>query len=122
MVRITLDLTGKDATFISNSYRYHSGLSTLELYRNPPDKMFSIDLVKEKIDRLQHFYESSVHGDRIQAALRKAARKEVTEMFKKILHYLQSVATEDDIPMLLQAGFELVRYVSRKKAGTPQPA
>ena len=50
------------------------------------------------------------------------ARKEVTEMFKKIIRYLEIVATEDDIPALIQAGFTVRSPGWRRKAMIPQPS
>ena len=114
MVRVTLDLTGKDATFLSNCYRYHSGLSVLPLYRTPPDGL-GTDKVKEKIDTMQHAYEGGTTGNRVEIAIRKKARKEVIEMFRKIISYCQSIATEDDIPALIQAGFQVLHFGGRKR-------
>ena len=115
-VHLKIDLSGKDGTFISNSYRYHSGLSTLYLYRNLPERMPTPDQVKGKIDELQQAYEGGSTGNRVQIALRNQARKEVTDMFNRILRYLEAVATEEDIPALIQAGFEVRRPWARKKA------
>lgn len=116
MVKVKIDLSGKDATFISNSYRYSSGLCNLHLYRNPPEKLPSLEQVRANIDRLQQAYEGGSNGDRVQIALRKKARKDVTEIFTKIQNYLRSVATEDDVPALLQAGFEVRQSAARRKS------
>jgi hypothetical protein len=121
MIHLTLDLSGKDAAFISNSYRYHTGLCTLPLYRNPPDALPSMELVKQHIDTLQLAFEGGTSGNHAEIAKRKKARKDLTDLFKKILSYLQSIATEGDIPELIQAGFGIRRVATRKKAA-PQPA
>ena len=121
MVRLSLDSSGKDAAFISNCYRWHSGISVLEIYRNPPPQL-ALDKVKERIDYLQHAYEGGATGNHAQIAERTRARKEVTEMFKKIIRYLEIVATEDDIPALIQAGFTVRRPGWRRKAMVPQPS
>jgi len=115
MEHLLIDLTGKDSVFISNVYRYHSGLCGLSLYRNHPKQLPSLDQLKEKIDLLQQAYEGGTTGNRVQIALRTKLRKELAEIFKKITAYLQSVATEDDIPALLQAGFSVKRVGTRKK-------
>ncbi|MBJ6724764.1 hypothetical protein [Geomesophilobacter sediminis] len=119
-VYLTLDLTGKDAVFISNSYRYHSGLSTLAIYHDAPAELGTGPL-KVAIDGLQLAFEGGKTGNHAQIRLRKTLRKQVTEMFKKILHYLQCVATEDDIPALIQAGFGVRQFGHRKKV-VPAPA
>ncbi len=115
MKHVSIDLTGKDSVFISNIYRYHNGLCGLSLYRNHPEQLPSVDQLKEKIDLLQQAYEAGTTGNRVQIALRTQLRNELTEIFKKITAYLQSVATEDDIPALLQAGFSVKRIGTRKK-------
>jgi len=115
MPNVKLDLSGKDSVFLSNSHRYYNGLATLDLYRNPPDKVPSLVLLKESIDRFEQAYEGAVNGDRVQISTRKKARNALTEMFEKIVHFLQSVSDEDDIQSLLQAGFEVVSRARRKK-------
>lgn len=115
-VHLTLDLSGKDATFISNCYRYHSGLSTIHLYRNLHERMPTLEQLKARIDELQQAYEGGSTGNRVQIAMRNQARKDVTDMFNRILRFLEAVATEEDIPALIQAGFEVRRPWARKKA------
>lgn len=115
VVKLMIDVTGRDATFISNCYRWQSGLSTLLMFRNPPERVPDSDKVKGHVDVLQQAFEGAMNGDRGQIAIRKKARKDVTEMFKKILRYLEAIATEDDIPALIQAGFEVQRRASRRR-------
>lgn len=115
MEHLKLDLTGKDSTYISNAYRYHSGLCGLVLYRKHPDQLPTVEQLKEKIEFLQQAYEGGATGNRAQIALRIKAREELTAMFKKILRYLQAIASEDDLPALLQAGFSVRRVATRKK-------
>lgn len=121
MLSITVDVKGRDAVFVSNIYRYYSGLCTLDLYRNPPERMPKLDQVKEKIDWLQQTFEGGTTGNRVQIAARIQARKEVTQMFKRIASYLQAVASEDDIPALIQAGFE-TRQSGYRRRTAPVPA
>ena len=115
MLPLKLSLSGKDSALISDLYRYHSGLSTLSLYRNPPGQLPGLDLVKGKIDIYQQGYEGGNTGNHSQVALRKKARQEVVGIFKAILLYLQSIATEDDIPALIQAGFSIRNAMGRKR-------
>lgn len=122
MIVISIDLTGKDGTFISNAYRAHSGLLTLELYRERPSRLASTDQAKEKIDGLQLAFEGGTTGNRVHIAQRKKLRQEVTEMFRRIICFLQSVATEDDIPALIQAGFRVRLVGGGRKKSAPAPA
>lgn len=119
MLKLKLDLSGKDSVFLSNSHRYYNGLSALALYRTPGDKVPTLEQLKSCLDLFEQVYEGAVNGDRIQISMRKKARKDLTEMFEKVLHYLQSVAGEEDTSALLQAGFEVRRPPSRKKAVVP---
>ena len=116
MLKLKLDLSGKDSVYLSNVHRYYNGLAPLELYRNPPDRVPALALVKECLDRFEQAYEGAVNGDRVQIAMRKKARKDLTEMFEKVLHFLQSVADEENTQSLLQAGFEVVSRSYRRKA------
>jgi len=110
-VKIKLDLSGKDSTFSGNINRYFHGFSQLDLLTSTN----YLDPLKKGIDYYQQKLEGGANGDRVEIAMRKKARKEVTEMFQKITYYIQSVATEEDIPALVQAGFEVVRPSTRRK-------
>jgi hypothetical protein len=74
-----------------------------------------VELVKEKIDYFQQSFEGGATGNHAQIAVRKKARKEIVEIFKKIRLYLQSIASEDDIPALIGAGFTVRRVGIRKR-------
>jgi hypothetical protein len=74
-MKLKLDLSGKDSTCLSNCHRYFNGVSDLEMYRNPPDKIPSRELLKQGIDAYEQCYEGGVNGDRVQIAKRKKARK-----------------------------------------------
>jgi hypothetical protein len=121
MVRLSIDLTGKDATVISNCYRVHSGLCGLEIYKSAPQQL-ATDRVRERIDNYQHHYEGGATGSHASIAERNLARKEVIELFKKIIRFLEIVATEADIPALILAGFTVRKSTSKKKATNLQPA
>jgi hypothetical protein len=115
-IKLKLDLSGKDAVFLSNTTHYISGLSTLELFRNHPERVPSLEQATECVTRFKNFYEGGLNGDRVQAAMRTKARRELTAMLKQILHYLQAVAGEDDLQALMQVGIEVPRPTSRRRA------
>lgn len=121
MKRIKLDLSGKDAIFLSNCHRYLNGIANLEMFKNPPPHM-TLERITAGVNLFQMKFESSANYDRVEIVLRKAARKELTEMFKQVLHYVQSVMTEELVPSLLQAGFELCGSCGgRKKPAVTAP-
>ncbi|QXE92547.1 hypothetical protein [Geomonas subterranea] len=118
-ITISADITGKDSTCLSNARRCTRGLETLELYKNGP---FPVDVVQQAVNVYDSAYEEGKSGNRSQIQRRKNARKVVTEMFKKIVSFLKSVATEEDIPALMQAGFNAhVPVYRRKAASAPVP-
>lgn len=121
MLKLALDLTGKPSVFLSNCHRYYNGFCGLSIYRDPPDQVISLVRLKEGIDVFEMRFEGSVNRDRIQIALRNKARKELTDLFKKVLSYLQVIATEEDIPQLLQAGV-MVRGPAMRKRTVTAPA
>lgn len=118
-MKVKIDMSGRDSACLSNCHRYLNGLYNLELYRNPPEKAPSLEQLKPAIADYEQCYENGVNGDRVWIAKRKKARKNVCEMFEKVCHYLEVVATENDIPALLQAGFEVPRAARRKTAAAP---
>lgn len=114
VVNVTLDFSGRDATAISNFYLWHSGLARLSLYARAPDEL-RLDKVKTHIDNLQQAFEGGATGNHSLIALRKRLRKEVTNLFRRILCFIQCLATEADIPSLIDAGFSVQRRIARKK-------
>jgi hypothetical protein len=121
MIRLSINLTGKDAALISTCYRIHSGMCGLNIYKDAPQQL-ATDRVKEKIDNYQHHYEGGATGNHASIAERNLARKEVTELFKKIVRFLEIIATEADIPALILAGFNVRKSTAKKKTAGLQPA
>ena len=122
MLRLKLDLSGKDSVYLSNCHRYFNVLVGLEIYRKCPVGVICQEPLKGALDCYEKHYGGGANGDRVEIAMRKKARKDLTEMFEKIRHYLQSVAEEDDIPALLQAGFEVVSRTGGRKRAVVVPA
>ncbi|MBU5636531.1 hypothetical protein KOM00_07250 [Geomonas sp. Red69] len=115
MLRLKFDLAGRPTVFLGNCKRYYTGLCLLPLYQNVTDQGIALVRVKELIDDADKKYNAAVNYDRVAIVLRNKAFKELIDIFKKIAAYLQVVATEDDIPGLLQAGLEVVAPPPRKK-------
>lgn len=118
MLKIKINLTGRDSVFLANSQRYINGLENVEPYKgvtgnSPP----SLDLLKQTFSQYKQCFERGATGDRIHITMRKRTRKELREMFQKAQNYLQAVASENDLPALLQAGFELRSPGVRSKRG-----
>ena len=121
MLKVWVDLAGKDAALISTCYRVHSGMCGLNIYKNAPQQL-STDWVKERIDNYQHHYEGGATGNHASIAERNIARKEVIELFKKIVRFIEIIATEADVPALILAGFNVRKSTPRKKTVVVQPA
>jgi hypothetical protein len=118
MLKIKIKLAGRDSVFLAFSQRLISGLENIEPYKgvtgnSPP----SLDLLRQTFSQYKQCFEGGATGDRIQITMRKRARKELKEMFQKTQSYLQAVASESDLPALLQAGFELRSPGVRSKRG-----
>lgn len=121
-IHLKLELGGKDSVFFSFATRLVHGLATLLIYRNVPDRVTNWDQLKAALDTYGSTMDSSHNGDRGEIAKRKMARKALSEMFKKVRDYLQSIATEDDIPALIEAGFQIVQRSGRKKSSNVSAA
>jgi hypothetical protein len=114
MVRLSINLSGKDATVLSTCYRLHSGICGLDIYKEAP-QLLALDRVKEKIDLYQHHFEGGTTGNHASIAERNIARKEVTELFNKIIRFLEIIATEADTPALMLAGFNVRKSTAKRK-------
>jgi hypothetical protein len=121
MIQLSLDLTGTDASVLSTCYRLHSGICGLGIYKEAP-QLLATDRVKGRIDNYQHHYEGGATGSHSSIADRNLARKEVTDLFRKIIRFLEIIATEADIPALILAGFNVRKSTAKKKTPVVQPA
>ncbi|WP_460594108.1 hypothetical protein, partial [Geomonas sp. Red276] len=102
-----------------NAQRYLAGLEILALYRNPPSGFPTLEELRAAVAKYKACYEAAVNYDRLLIKKRKEARKEVTEMFKKVAHYIQSVANEENILEVLATGFS-VRSANKRKTAVVQ--
>lgn len=116
-VKISIDLKGKDSTVLNTAHHCTRGLETLLLYKNGP---IPVEEVKVAVNDYDSSHEGAKTGNRVEILKRNNARRAVTEMFKKIISFLQSVATEEDIPALMEAGFDArVPSYRRKTSAAP---
>lgn len=114
MLKIGIDLSGRDSAYLSNTRRYLNGLGGLALYKGAPADI-AYEPLKQHVDLFEQYYEAATNRDRVQIRMRKKTRKDLTEMFEKIKYFLQAVAEEDDIPALVQAGFEVKAAPARRR-------
>jgi hypothetical protein len=120
MLQISIKLNGKDAAVLSTCYRLHSGMCELSIYKDAP-QLLATGRIKERIDNYQHHFEGGATGSHSSIAQRNLARKEVTELFKKVVRFLEIIATEADIPALILAGFNVRKSTGRRRT-VLQPA
>jgi hypothetical protein len=118
-LKITIDLKGKDSSVLSNAHRGANGLVSLALYAKGP---YPPEEVQRTVADYDGYYEGAKTGNRVEILKRNNARRQVTEMFRKIVSFLQSVATEEDIPTLIQAGFDAHVPDYRRKQATTSAA
>jgi hypothetical protein len=116
MARLLRKWPSNDRAFLAVAMGYLAALTTLALFQSPPERVPSIEMLKAAIDRFRQYLEGSKNFDRVQITLRNKARSEVTGMFDKVFHFLESVADDDDAIVLQQAGFELRKPLIRKKS------
>lgn len=114
MLHLKFDLAGRPSVVLGNCKRYYSGLAVLQLYRNPPEQAVPLATLKAAIDDADQKFQAAINYDRVAIMLRNKAFKEMIDLFKKVAAYLQAIATEEDIPELLQAGVD-VMYSSHKR-------
>jgi hypothetical protein len=118
-MRLKRSVPKKPAEALALGQRYLNALSTLALFQGRSGKVPSLDVLREVLTRLQLLIDAALNGDRVQMALRNRAQKELEAILKRIIHYLEAVADDDDLLALQQAGIEVCRSAWRK---TTKPA
>ncbi|MBJ6751243.1 hypothetical protein [Geomonas anaerohicana] len=111
-IKIAVEIKGRDSEYLSYLSRTARSLACLALYKNGP---FPVENYQQAIDVYHAAYEGGKTGNRAEILKRNSARKVATEMLRKIVSFLQSVATEEDIPSLVQAGFNAYVPKFRRK-------
>lgn len=118
MLHLKYELSGKASLVLSNCHRYYSGLATLELYKKAAEHAVPLEVINAAIVDAEQKYNGAINYDRIAIVMRNQSFKVMIDLFKKVAAYLQVIATEEDIPALLQAGVEVVVPPKRKKTTT----
>lgn len=119
MLHLRYPLTGKAVVVLGNCQRYCGGLTTLELYRKAAEQAVPLEMIQGSISDAEQKYKAAINYDRVAIVSRNKSFKVMIDLFKKVAAYLQVVATEDDIPDLLQAGLEIIAPPKKKRASTP---
>jgi hypothetical protein len=118
MLHLRYELAGKALAVLGNCQRYYSGLTALELYKKAAEQAVPLEVIGAAISDAEQKYRSAINYDRVAIVMRNQAFKVMIDLFKKVAAYLQVVATEDDIPALLQAGVEVVATPKKKRSST----
>lgn len=117
-VELRLDLRGTDAVFLATTTNFITMLADLEIYKSAPAHV-GHGQISSNLGQYQTYYEGGKHGDRINIALRRDARATLASSCRGVLHYLQAVASENDLPTLMQGGVTIHRRQRRKPATKP---
>lgn len=119
MLHLKYELSGKASDVLGNCQRYYSGLTTLLLYKKAAEQAVPLEMIKGALDDAEEKFQAAINYDRVAIVMRNKSFKVMIDLFKKVAAYLQVVATEDDIPALLQAGVDVIGPPKRKRASTP---
>lgn len=120
-LRFRMNLIGKDEVYLARVEGYHKALFNLEMFKSAPEHI-SVQRSEQVLEKYRTHFEAGKSGNRIEIALRNQARQEVTAFFKAVLHFLHCVATENDVPKILEAGLERCKNTRRKGKATPDVA
>lgn len=116
-----VDFRGPDAVFLDTTTSFVSMLGQFEKYKAAPAHVGHEEL-SNQLAQYRGYFEGGKHGDRINIALRKGARQTLTSTCRKSLHFLQAIATEEDMPILLQGGVTRRQRPQRKRSSKSQTA
>ncbi|MCM0082500.1 hypothetical protein L4X63_12950 [Geomonas sp. Red32] len=115
-MRLKRSLPKRPGELLGLGQRYLKALGSLALFQTRSGKVPSVEQLSALLILFQSLIDSAMNGDRVQKALRDKAQKELEAMLKRIIHYLEAVADDDDLLVLQQAGVELCRSTWRKAA------
>lgn len=118
---LRLPLRGTDAAFLGTTTTFATMLATLDIYKSAPAHLGHEQLTHH-LNQYQGYYEGGKYGDRINISMRKAAREALASFCQRVLYFLQAVASEADLPILMQGGVTLRRRARRKAAQKPAAA
>jgi hypothetical protein len=119
-VKLKLKLNDKDASYLTKVTVFSDALSKMEIYKTAPGNL-AHEKMAPLVDSYRTHYQNGINGDRVSISLRNRARQELTDFCNQVLHFLQAVATEDDIPLLLQGGVQVDQDMRKKTSHSQQP-
>ncbi|TGU72133.1 hypothetical protein E4633_07380 [Geomonas terrae] len=121
MLHLRYKLSGKTLVVLGDCQRYYGGLATLSLYKKAAELAVPLEVIGAAISDAEQKYRNAINYDRVAIVMRNQAFKVMIDLFKNVAAYLQVVATEDDIPALLQAGLEVIAAPKKKRTTTSSP-
>lgn len=120
MKGLRFNCNGPDAALLARLMVFLKALFAMEIFKLlPTGKLGTQEDIQKLLDAYQRWFEGGKYGDRNNIGMRRKARLELVTRVEKILHFLESVADEDDLIALQNAGVE-VRRPRRKKSARPE--
>jgi len=119
-MKLKRSLPKKPPDLLELGQRYFTALGGLALFLGRSGKVPTLEQLRDVLTRFQALMDAARNGDRVQRALRDKAQKELEATLKRIIHYLEAVADDDDLLVLQQAGIELCKS-TWKRAVKPGP-
>lgn len=120
-MRVQATLPVKDAELLAMATTYCEGARKSKLFENPAAQAL-IATLDDATNRFKCGCEEARFHDTLKVAARNQIRKELIAALKRVIHYMEAMATDDDLLDLQKSGVKLAKEKGRKKKSKQEQA
>ena len=113
-MRVQRSIPTRDAELLEMSTTYHDAVKVSKLFDNPAAKTLA-EALGENRNRFKVACDEARFRDILKVAARNQIKIELIAILKKVIHYIEAMASDDDLMELQKAGLRLAKPKTKRK-------
>jgi hypothetical protein len=113
-MRVQRSVPNRDSELLELSTTYHDAVKDSKLFDNTAAKALA-EALSDARNRFKVACDEARFRDILKVAARKEIKKELIAAIKRVIHYVEAMASDDDLKELQKEGFLLAKTKTKKK-------
>lgn len=113
-MRVQRSIPSRDSELLEISSTYYDAVKEYKLFENPAAKAL-VDALGDARNRFKVACDEARFRDLLKVAARNQLKKDLAAALKRVIHYIEAMASDDDLKELQRAGVRLAKSSSRKR-------
>jgi hypothetical protein len=119
-MRVQRKIPTKDPELLDMSSTYCEAVKGSKIFDNTAAQVL-VEALADARTRFKVACDEARFRDILKVAARNEIKKELVAALKRVIHYMEAMATDDDLKELQKAGVMLTKSKKKKKAKADQP-